>query len=57
MYRDYVLSVVTISHVCVYFALTPAVLTFEPQNAIILDYQATLAQYINNGEEPQKWCP
>lgn len=26
------------------------VLTFEPRNPIILDYQATLAEYINNGE-------
>lgn len=26
------------------------VLAFEPQNTIILDYQATLVQYINNGE-------
>jgi len=32
------------------FAFEPAVLSFEPHNAIILDYQATLAQYINNGE-------
>lgn len=32
------------------FAFAATVLTFEPRNAIILDYQATLAQYINNGE-------
>lgn len=41
---------------CVFvcFALNPAVLTFEPQNAIILDYQATLAQFINNGGKPNE---
>lgn len=32
------------------FTLRASVLKFEPRNAIILDYQATLAQYINNGE-------
>eukprot|EP00752_Nemacystus_decipiens_P003932 g3600.t1 len=29
-------------------ALAQTILTFEPTNAVILDYQATLAQYINN---------
>ncbi|CAM9766366.1 unnamed protein product [Pylaiella littoralis] len=32
-------------------ALSETILTFEPYNAIILDYQATLAQYINNERE------
>ncbi|CAB1112661.1 unnamed protein product [Ectocarpus sp. CCAP 1310/34] len=32
-------------------ALAQTILKFEPRNAIILDYQATLAQYINNERE------
>ena len=41
--------------ICLAFDYT--VLTFEPRNAIILDYQATLAQYINNGEKRRKGVP
>ncbi|CAM9983975.1 unnamed protein product [Ectocarpus sp. 12 AP-2014] len=32
-------------------ALAQTILKFEPRNAIVLDYQATLAQYINNERE------
>ncbi|CAM9190674.1 unnamed protein product [Hapterophycus canaliculatus] len=32
-------------------ALAQTILKFEPQNGIILDYQATLAQFINNTRE------
>ncbi|CAM9830068.1 unnamed protein product [Laminaria digitata] len=32
-------------------ALAQTILKFEPNNAIILDYQGTLAQYINNERE------
>ncbi|CAN0401043.1 unnamed protein product, partial [Ascophyllum nodosum] len=31
-------------------ALAQTILTFEPSNTMITDYQATLAQYINNGD-------
>ena len=33
------------------FSLQLPVLTFEPSNTMITDYQATLAQYINNGKK------
>eukprot|EP00903_Cladosiphon_okamuranus_P005754 g5707.t2 len=35
-------------------ALAQTILTFEPQNAIILDYKATLARYINNERDLAK---
>ena len=37
-------------HFCFCILAFSKVLKFEPNNAIILDYQGTLAQYINNGE-------
>lgn len=35
---------------CSHFTLTVAALKYEPKNKLMLDYQETLAQYINNGE-------